>query len=112
MTDAEAIQMLRVYHEGLFPKVCNNCGHVYATLRDYILTTDRLGSATSYDAEMGRFNVGPAQQLGGMVMGNCACGSTLALSTKHMPNAQMRRLLDWLVMEMKRRNQGQQELME
>ena len=102
--------MLREYHEGLFPKVCNSCGHLYHTLREYILTTERLGSATSYDAEMGHFDVEQTQQLGGMAMGNCACGSTLALSTKNMPNSQMRLLLEWGHAEMKRRGMDQKEL--
>jgi len=110
MTEAEVILELREYHEGMFPRVCNNCGRRYASLREYMLNTKRLWPAASYDAELLHFDVGAAEQLGGMAMANCACGSTLALSTKNMPNAQMRSLLQWAGAEMKRRGMNQNEL--
>jgi hypothetical protein len=112
MTEADVIHLLRRHHEGYFPKVCNNCGRRYATLRDYILKTQRLWPTTSYDAAFGRFDVGLAEQLGGMAMANCICGSTLALSTKNMPNAQMRQLLAWGQAEMKQRGWSQQQLLD
>jgi len=109
MTEAEVIQLLRKQHEEYFPKTCGNCGRQYATLREYVLSTKRLWPATSYDAELRHFNVTAERQLGGMAMANCTCGSTLALSTKNMPNAQMLALLEWAQAEMKRRGLDQNE---
>jgi hypothetical protein len=110
LTEAEVIQRLRRHHEGFFPKTCSNCGHVFGTLREYVQSTERLWPATSYDAELHRFDVQPELQLGGMAMANCLCGSTLALSTKDMPNEQMRGLLGWAQAEMKQRGLTQHEL--
>lgn len=112
MTEARVIQILLKYHEGVFPKVCKNCGRRYATLRDYVVSTQQLGSATSYDAELGHYDTTPERQLGGMAMVNCACGSTLALSTKNMPNAEMLQLLSWAQTEMKQRGLDQKNLSE
>jgi hypothetical protein len=110
MTEADVIQLLRRQHEDFFPKTCSNCGRVYGTLREYVQSTERLWPATSYDAEFHRFDVQPELQLGGMAMANCVCGSTLALSTKDMPNDQMRALLGWAQAEMKQRGLTQHEL--
>jgi hypothetical protein len=108
MTETDAIQILYRYHEGLFPKVCHNCGRRYATLREYVVATERLWPASSYDAELDQFDA--EQPLGGMAMANCICGSTLALSTRGMPPAQMRALLDWARTEMKVRGLDQKQL--
>ena len=110
MTEADVIQLLRRQHEEFFPKTCSNCGHVFRTLREYVQSTERLWPATSYDAELHRFDVKAELQLGGMAMANCLCGSTLALSTKHMPNEQMRALLGWAQVEMQQRGLTQHEL--
>ena len=39
MTDDEIIRMTRKHFEGLFQRVCPNCGRRYETLREYILDT-------------------------------------------------------------------------
>ena len=94
------ILMLRKYYESLFPKVCKNCGRSYATLCEYIQGTHRLWPTSDLDAELGHFE--PVHPLGTMSMANCNCGSTLALSTIHMPLPQNRLLLEWYQIEMKR----------
>ena len=109
MTEPEVVQLLRKQHEEYFPKTCGNCGRQYATLREFVLNTQRLWPAMSYDAELRHFNVAAEHQLGGMAMANCTCGSTLALSTKNMPNVQMLALLEWAQAEMKRRGMNQHE---
>jgi hypothetical protein len=53
MTEDELVKRMRDYFEGLFPKVCENCGQRFETLREYILKTQRLGDCISYDAEAG-----------------------------------------------------------
>ena len=92
--------MLRKYYESLFPMVCKNCGRSYATLCEYIQGTHRLWPTSDLDAELGHFE--PVYPLGTMSMANCNCGSTLALSTIHMPLPQNRLLLEWYQIEMKR----------
>jgi hypothetical protein len=56
MTEAEVIRTMRGHLEGLFPKVCPNCKRSFATLREYILITKRLGAMISWDAELGDWN--------------------------------------------------------
>ena len=53
MTDDEIIQMMREHFEGLFPRVCGNCGRYFASFRDYILNTTSIGESIFYDAELG-----------------------------------------------------------
>lgn len=101
MTDAEVLQVVRRHFESLFPKTCSTCGRRYATIQEYILTTKRLGSARSYDADMGDWKT--ASPLGSLVYADCPCGSTLALSTDGMALPQQQALLAWVRMETQRR---------
>jgi hypothetical protein len=101
MTDAQVIRALRTFYEGLFPKVCSNCGRRYATLREYIEATQRLWPSLDYDIEMG--NLKTPKPIGGLAMANCVCGTTMALSTKHMPIGQTHLLLEWIRIESERR---------
>jgi hypothetical protein len=94
MTDAEIVRMLRAFYEGLFPKVCSNCGHQYATLKDYILATKRLWPSQNYDIDMGDYR--PLHPIGGLAMANCVCGTTLALSSRDMPLEQNKLILEWI----------------
>ena len=110
MTDDEIIQMMREHFEGLFPKVCNNCGRYFATLREYILDTKRLGGTISYDAETGNWET--TQPIGGVALANCPCGSTLALTTEGMPLSKIHLVLKWIKVESERRGLSQRELLE
>src|ERR1700685_4063004 len=101
MTDAEIIRALRRFYEGLFPKVCSNCGRRYATLREYIEATQPLWPSLNYDIEMGHYRT--AKPIGGLAMANCVCGTTMALSTKEMPVSQTHRILEWIRTESERR---------
>jgi hypothetical protein len=101
MTEAELIRMLREYYDGLFPKVCTNCGRRFATLREYIVATQRLWPSLSYDIELGDFKA--ERPIGGVAMVNCLCGSTLTLSTEGMPVSQTHLILEWIRTEMERR---------
>lgn len=92
MTKTEVVDILRERFEGLFPKVCPNCDRCYSTLRDYILTTKRLGPTMSYDTELGDWN--SLQAIGSVALVNCPCGSTLALDTSGMPVSRRRSLLN------------------
>jgi hypothetical protein len=108
MTNLDIIQMLRRYYEGLFPKMCHNCGRCFFTLREYILNTNRLWPTSELDAEMENFE--PVHPFGTMSMANCRCGSTLALSSKDLPVSQNRLLLEWYQVEMIRVGLDEREL--
>ena len=109
MTEAAVIQMMREHLEGQFPKVCPNCQRRYANLRAYLTHTVPLGPAMPYDAELGDWN--PVDPLGTVAYANCACGTTLALTSKGMPLTRLWRLLNWARTETHRRNISPQELL-
>lgn len=94
MMDEGIIRMLLEYHEGLFPKNCPNCGRHFATLREYLLTTQQLERVLSYDAESNDYE--PLDPIGIFTMANCPCGTTMALSTANMPLWQTHQILGWI----------------
>ena len=102
MTEAEAIRIMRKHIEGLFPKVCPKCQRRFASLREYILATEPIGSTISYDVEIGDWT--PSKPLGTAAVANCPCGTTLSLTSEGMSVVQMWRLLLWARGEMKQRN--------
>jgi hypothetical protein len=110
MTEAEVVQTLREYFESLFPKVCPNCNQRFATLREYILTTKRIGRPISYDADSRDWNT--TQPIGSVAQANCPCGSTLGLSTEGMALPQRLALLNWVRIETGRRGMSPSELLE
>jgi hypothetical protein len=110
MTEAEATDLVQKYFEGLFPKSCPNCQRRFATLREYIQVTQRVGPVMSYDAEVGDWHT--KQPIGSLAQANCPCGSTLSLSTEHMPMPARLALLDWLRIETRRRGVSASELLD
>jgi hypothetical protein len=110
MTNAEAVQMVREHFESLFPRVCPNCGRRFATLREYVLTTERIGRPQSYDAELGDWR--PTQIIGSVVQANCPCGSTLTLTTEGMALSRRQALLEWVRAETHRRGVSPPELLD
>ena len=110
ISDDEIIRMVREHFEGLFPKVCPNCGRRYATLREYILDTERIGATISYDAEMGDWET--TQPIGAFALANCTCGSTIALSTEGIPLSQIHLLLKWVRTETERRGLSPRKLID
>jgi hypothetical protein len=109
MTEAQVIQAMRGHLEGLFPKECPNCQRIFATLREYLQQTTHKGSPIPYDADFGDWQ--PLQPIGTMTLANCACGTTLALTSKGMSLPQLWRLLHWARIETKRRGLTPQELL-
>jgi hypothetical protein len=110
MTGAEALQAVRRHFESLFPKTCSSCGRRFTTLREYILLTERLGPATSYDAELGDWKT--TQPIGSLALANCPCGSTLALSTEGMALPLRQALLSWVKIETQRLGVSSSDLLE
>jgi hypothetical protein len=110
MTYLEALEIVRRHFESLFPKSCSTCGRRFASLREYILSTRRVGQAISYDAELGDWQT--QQPIGSLAFANCSCGSTLVLSTEGMPLPQRQALLAWVREEAERQHVMPSELLE
>jgi len=110
MTDDEAFEIIRRHFQSLFPLTCPSCGRRYAELRDYILNTKRVGQAISYDAEAGVWDA--TVPVGTLALANCACGTTLGLSTRGMELSQRRALLGWIKDTTERRGIQPSELLE
>jgi len=109
MTEEEVVRILRDHFESLFPKVCPNCNRCFATLREYIGITIRVGSPISYDAEFGDWKT--TRPIGSVALANCPCGSTLALSTEGMVLSLRLELLNWVRIETQRRGVSPAELL-
>ena len=110
MIDDEIIGMTREHFEGLFPKVCLNCGRRFETLREYILETRRIGMTICHDAESGDWET--TQPLGGVALANCSCGTTMALTTDGMPLSQIHLALKWIKEESQQRGLNPNDLLD
>lgn len=108
MNDNVIIQIMQEHFEGLFPKVCTLCGRRFATLKEYILNTKRIGATIFYDAELENWET--TQPIGAVALANCACGTTLALTTGGMPISQMHLMLKWIKEETQHRGMSSVEL--
>jgi hypothetical protein len=110
MTEDEVVRTLREYFESLFPKVCPNCNRCFATLREYIQGTKRLGPTISYDGDLGNWET--ALPIGSVAMANCPCGTTLGLTTGNMPLPLRLEMLNWVKTETQRRGVSPSDLLE
>jgi len=110
MTEVEVVKILREYFEGLFPKVCPNCKRCFATLREYIQLTRRIGQPISYDADLDDWTT--VRPMGSVALANCPCGSTLALGTESMPLPRRLSLLNWVNIETQRRGLSPSDLLD
>ena len=108
-TEAEVIQTIREHLEGLFPRVCPNCGHRFATLQEFLFLTKRLGPPVSYDAEQGNWY--PLRPIGIVMLANCPCGNTLGISSEGLTILQNWMVLNWARLEARRRGMGMRELL-
>jgi len=109
MTEAEVVSQMRAHLESQFPKECPNCKRSYATLREYLKNTEIAGSAMPYDALLDDWN--PLRPLGTVAYANCACGTTLALTSDGLPILQLWKLLNWARVELKSRGMTPEELL-
>jgi len=109
MSEADVVATMRQHLEGHFPLSCPVCHQGYATLRDYLLQTERQGDAIPFDAELGNWR--PLRPLGTVALANCRCGNTLGLSSEGMPLPQLWRLLNWARVETQKRQQTPRELL-
>jgi hypothetical protein len=108
MNEDDVVRIVRSYIEGLFPRVCPNCGRRFASLRDYLETTTHVASPILYDDL--REGV-PDRPLGPMSLANCTCGTTLTVSSSGIPTAQIVVLLTWARAESNRRSITVRELL-
>ena len=109
MTEAEVVKAMREHLENQFPKVCPTCSRRYENLRQYILVTERIEPAVSYDAEMEDWT--PREPVGTVTYSNCSCGTTLALSSHGMPLLRLWALYLWARGETRRRGMTMEQLL-
>lgn len=110
MTDDEIIQRIREHFEGLFPKVCPKCGRRFATLREYILDTKRIGTTICHDAEISHWET--TRPIGAAAHSNCPFGTTMVLTSEGMQISQINLVLKWIKEETKQRGLSPRELMD
>ena len=110
LTDDEMIRINYEHYSGLFPRTCASCGRTFATLREYIEVTQRIGATISYDAELGEWQT--TTPLGAAALSNCPCGSTLALTTEGLPLDIIQAMLEWIRVETTKRGLTQQQLLD
>lgn len=110
MTEDDVIQTLYEHFEGLFPRVCPRCNQRFATLREYIQITKRIGLPVCYDVKLGHSET--KLPIGSLAMANCPCGSTLSLTTEGIPLLLRLELLNWVMNEKDRRGVSSSELLE
>jgi hypothetical protein len=99
MTEDDVVRIVRSYIEGLFPRVCHNCGRRFASLREYLETTTHLDSPILY------------ADIGAISLAVCPCGSTLGVGSGGIPQAQFAELMDWARSECAKRSIGARELL-
>jgi hypothetical protein len=108
MTEDDVVHIVRSYIEGLFPKVCSNCGRRFESLRDYLKTTTHLATPVLYDNITDSV---PEKPLGPMSLASCPCGTTLGISSLGIPLTQMIELMTWARTECKSRSISVRELL-
>ncbi|MFI5347999.1 MAG: hypothetical protein ACHQ2Z_00525 [Elusimicrobiota bacterium] len=108
MTSDEAVNLTRAHFESQFPKVCGNCGVTFGSLRDFALQTSFQGHPISYDEETG--DAKPKNPLGIYSFANCACGTTLAVTSDGMSSLMLWRIMTWVRKEARRRGRTWREV--
>jgi hypothetical protein len=108
MTEDDVVRLVRAHIEGLFPRVCPNCGRRFGSLRDYLRMTTHLESPVLYDEIDGEI---PSDPLGPISFANCPCGTTLTVGSRGMPASQMVEMLKWAKQESARRSIGVRDLL-
>ena len=93
MTEDQVVETIHRFIDGKFPKECRCCGRIFLDLADYLRNTTHLGDPVSYDAQWNDWP--PVDPLGTMAMANCACGTTLSISSSGMSLSMMWRLMRW-----------------
>lgn len=100
MTEGDAVRIVRAYIEGLFPKVCPNCGRRFDSLREYLRSTTHMGSPYLY----GSGREVSDNPLGPIAHAVCICGNTLTIGSEGIPKAQLVELITWASAEAQRRS--------
>jgi hypothetical protein len=108
MDEDDVVRIVRSYIEGLFPKVCPNCGMRFDSLREYLQSTTHLESPILYDTIHEEI---PSQPLGPLSLANCACGTTLTINSRGLPTDQLIQLLEWARIECNKRSIGVRDLL-
>jgi hypothetical protein len=100
LTEDDAVRIVRAYIEGLFPKVCPNCGRQFNSLREYLRSTTHLGSPNVYDSA----RQASQNPLGPIAHATCICGNTLTIGSEGIPKPQLIELITWARAEAEKRS--------
>ena len=93
MDKNQAIQITRKYIESQFPRTCYNCGRTYRSLAEYLMKTKHLDDPIPYDAY--ECKVDHQNPTGVVSYANCACGSTMAITSQKLDLITYWRLMLW-----------------
>jgi hypothetical protein len=110
LDEDEVVAIVRAHIEQKFPMNCSSCGRPFASLKEYLLETTRVGKPVSYDAELKIWR--PWSPIGTMAFANCQCGTTLSMSSQGMKLTTMWRLLQWARSESGRRGISTSDLLD
>jgi hypothetical protein len=110
VSEDEALALMRAHLQTQFPKRCERCGRVYASLADYYRNTRSAGPPVSYDAEVGNWQ--PLRPAGTVSLADCACGTTLSLTSHGLALPKLWRLGAWALAEITRRHLPVREFLE
>jgi hypothetical protein len=110
MIEEEVIAIVVKHMKTQFPRDCVCCGQHYETLRDFCANTQPAGQPVVFDPYPE--SVMPKDPLGSTAFSNCACGTSMTLSSKGMPLLQYWALIRWGYNEMIRRRMTQDELLQ
>ena len=101
LSDQDVIRIVRSHIEAQFPKSCARCKRRYESLAEYLLGTTHVGDPITGDDPLA--DPQPVKLIGTISYANCACGSTLGISSAGMDILIMWRLLRWAGVNMTRR---------
>lgn len=109
MNKSQAIEITRKYIESQFPRTCYNCRRTYRSLSEYLIKTKHLDDPILYDEHERR--VEHQNPTGVVSYANCACGSTLAITSQKMDLITYWRLMLWAKREARKQKISISELL-
>lgn len=110
MNENDVTKIVRDHINSQFPKACHCCGKRFNSLADYLKNTSHVGLPSSADAERGDWQ--PKKPIGTFSMANCACGSTLSISSTGMEQTTLLKLMAWARKETQLRGISLAQLLE
>lgn len=107
ISEEKAINLILEHTNKQFPKKCNNCGKVYNTYKEFLLSTKRISNPVPHDNDEKL----PKRPVGTYTYYNCQCGTTIILGSRGMKLTTIFNLMLWGRKERKRRGISLEELL-